>query len=313
MRTVFMGTPEFAVPSLHALSDAGYDIKAVVTQPDRRGNRGKMTCSPVKTLALELGYEVLQPERIRKNEEFIDKLRSLEPELIVVAAFGQILPREVLDMPKYGCINVHGSLLPKLRGAAPMQQAIAMGLDTTGVTIMQMAEGLDTGDMISKIECDIRGLDITEVADLLSKSGAKLLVDTIPAIVDGSAKYESQNDEESSYARQILKTDGLTGFDEPAAVIECKIRAYKEWPVVHTYYDGKQVKIYEACACDDTRDGQVEPGCVVDVEKNSFAIKCAEGKLVIKELQLQGKKRMGAGDFMRGTRIGTDSRFTKEV
>lgn len=308
-----MGTPGFAVPSLKAISETGHDIAAVVTQPDRRGNRGKVTFSAVKEAALELGYTVMQPERIRGNDEFLAELRSIEPDMIVVAAFGQILPKAVLDMPKYGCINVHGSLLPELRGAAPMQQAIAMGLDTTGVTIMQMAEGLDTGDMISKIECDIRGLDITEVTELLSKEGARLLAETIPAIVSGEAKYEKQDDSKSSYAKQILKSDGLTDFNEPAEAIECKIRAYKEWPVVHSYLDGKQVKLYDATvSCDDGRV-DLPAGAVVDVTKNSFAIKCSVGKLIINELQLQGKKRMKAGDFLRGYKLDESSRFMSEV
>lgn len=311
MKIVFMGTPGFAVPSLRALAEAGHDVVAVVTQPDRRGNRGKVTFSAVKEAALEINYSVMQPERIRGNEEFLAELEALEPDMIVVAAFGQILPKQVLDMPKYGCINVHGSLLPELRGAAPMQQAIAMGLDTTGVTIMQMAEGLDTGDMISKVECDIRGLDITEVTELLSNEGAKLLVDTIPAIASGEAVYEKQDDSKSSYAKQILKADGLTDFNEPAEVIECKIRAYKEWPVVHSYLDGKQVKIYDATVAED--DSELSAGTVMDVTKQSFAIKCSTGKLIINELQLQGKKRMASSDFLRGYKLDESSRFNVEV
>lgn len=306
-----MGTPDFAVPSLRALAEAGYEIAAVVTQPDRRGNRGKVVPSPVKALATEYGYEILQPEKIKNNEEFIEQLRAYDAELIVVAAFGQILPKDVLDMPKYGCINVHGSLLPELRGAAPMQQAVAMGLPETGVTIMSMAIGLDTGDMISKVVCDIRGKDITEVSTLLAEEGAKLLVDTIPDIVSGEATYEPQDDSLSSYAKPILKSDGLTDFSEDAEALECKIRAYKEWPVVHTFLGDKQVKIYSADVVDEDFTGT--PGMVTDIEKNSFAICCGKGKLRIKELQLQGKKRMSAGDFLRGTRLAENTRFTSEV
>ena len=306
-----MGTPEFAVPSLEAIIKAGYEVPAVVTQPDRRGNRGKVIPSPVKAKAMEYGIDILQPERIRGNEEFLNEMKTISPDMIVVAAFGQILPKSVLDLPRLGCINVHGSLLPKLRGAAPMQQAVAMGIDTTGVTIMRMDVGLDTGDMISRTEIDIRGLDITEVSSLLSCEGAKLLADTIPSIEDGSAEYVPQCDDDSSYAKPINKADGLTDFNEPAEVIECRIRAYKEWPVVHSFLGDRQVKIYAAENTDEQSDG--EPGTVTDIEKNSFSINCCDRKLRITELQLQGKKRMGAGDFMRGYRLSCGDRFKREV
>lgn len=306
-----MGTPEFAVPSLEELIKAGHEIPAVVTQPDRRGNRGKVIPSPVKAKAMEYGIDILQPERIRGNEEFLNEMKVISPDMIVVAAFGQILPKSILDLPRLGCINVHGSLLPKLRGAAPMQQAVAMGLDTTGVTIMRMDVGLDTGDMISRSELDIRGLDITEVSSLLSCEGARLLVDTIPEIEDGSAVYVPQCDEESSYAKPIDKSDGLTDFNEPADVIECRIRAYKEWPVVHSFIGDRQVKFYAAEVTDELSDG--EPGTVTDIAKNSFSINCCDRKLRITELQLQGKKRMGAGDFMRGYRLSCGDRFKREV
>lgn len=306
-----MGTPEFAVPSLEALFKAGHELAAVVTQPDRRGNRGKVIPSAVKARATELGCEILQPERIRGSEEFLAEMKAISPDMIVVAAFGQILPKSILELPKYGCINVHGSLLPKLRGAAPMQQAVAMGLETTGVTIMRMNEGLDTGDMVSRTEVDIRGLDITEVSKLLADEGADLLVETIEGIEEGSARYEPQKDEESSYARPISKTDGLTDFNEPAAVIECRIRAYKEWPVVHSYIDGRQVKFYSATVSEDAPAG--EPGTIAEIGKSSFTINCAEGRLLINELQLQGKKRMSAGDFLRGCRLEIGDRFNREV
>ena len=189
-----MGTPDFAACSLKALIDAGYDIPLVVTQPDRRGNRNKMILSPVKQLALENDLEVAQPLRLRKDEELIARIREIAPDMIVVAAFGQILPLSVLEIPRLGCINVHGSLLPQLRGAAPMQAAILEGLDESGITIMRMEEGLDTGDMISKVACDIRGKDITEVSQILAEAGAKLLTETIPHIEDGTAVYEKQDD-----------------------------------------------------------------------------------------------------------------------
>ena len=305
-----MGTPEFAACSLRSLIDAGYDIPLVITQPDRRGNRNKMILSAVKQLAVENGLEVAQPVRLRKDEELKDRLRSIAPDMIVVAAFGQILPRDVLEIPRLGCINVHGSLLPDLRGAAPMQAAILNGLDESGVTIMKMEEGLDTGDMISKVACDIRGKDITEVSQILAEAGARLLAETIPHIADGTAVYEKQDDSKSSYAKMINKTDGMTDFNEPAEVIERKIRAYLEWPACYSYLDGLQVKFYRAEALEGEPDG--EPGTVSETGKNYYVINCSEGRLKVLEQQLQGKKRMSAGDFMRGHKLSAGDRFTAQ-
>ena len=310
LKIVFMGTPEFAACSLRSLIDAGYDIPLVITQPDRRGNRNKMILSAVKQLAVENGLEVAQPVRLRKDEELKDRLRSIAPDMIVVAAFGQILPRDVLEIPRLGCINVHGSLLPDLRGAAPMQAAILNGLDESGVTIMKMEEGLDTGDMISKVACDIRGKDITEVSQILAEAGARLLAETIPHIADGTAVYEKQDDSKSSYAKMINKTDGMTDFNEPAEVIERKIRAYLEWPACYSYLDGLQVKFYRAEALEGEPDG--EPGTVSETGKNYYVINCSEGRLKVLEQQLQGKKRMSAGDFMRGHKLSTGDRFTAQ-
>ena len=308
LRIVFMGTPEFAACSLRALIDAGYEIPLVITQPDRKGNRNKMILSPVKQLALENGLEVAQPLRLRKDEELIRRLRRIAPDMIVVAAFGQILPASVLEIPRLGCINVHGSLLPDLRGASPMHGAILNGLDESGVTIMRMEEGLDTGDMISKVSCDIRGKNITEVSEILASAGAELLVRTIPDIADGSAVYEKQDDSLASYARMINKIDGMTDFSEPADVIERKIRAYMEWPACYSYLDGLQVKFFRAEALmDETPDG--EPGTVSETGKDFYTINCGRGKLRVFEQQLQGKKRMSAGDFMRGHRLDPGERF----
>lgn len=312
MKIVFMGTPEFAVPSLKALYEAGHQIALVVTQPDRRGNRGKVIPSPVKAKALEYGLDVAQPYSIRKDEEFRAMLKEIAPDLIVVVAFGQILPKEVLELPKYGCINVHGSLLPKLRGASPMQAAVLAGDEVSGVTIMQMDVGLDTGDMLTKVECDIKGKYINEVAELLADAGARLLADTIPLLEAGELKPEKQIDEESSYAPMISKADGMTDFSEAASVLECKLRAYSEWPALYSWLGDSTVKFYRAEVLDEAPDG--EPGTVSSVEKNAFTINCGDGKLRILELQLQGKKRMNAGDFMRGHAMNVGDRFTiKEV
>ncbi|MBO5513859.1 MAG: methionyl-tRNA formyltransferase [Mogibacterium sp.] len=312
MKIVFMGTPSFAAYSLKKVIDEGYEIPLVVTQPDRRGNRNKMILSPVKEMALEHGLEVAQPHRIKDDAEFVSGLKEIAPDMIVVAAFGQILPKEVLDIPRLGCVNVHGSLLPKLRGASPMQSAILEGLDETGVTIMRMDEGLDTGDMISKVKVDIRGKDIIEVADLLAEAGADLLAMTIPQIENGSAAYTSQNEEEATYSHLIKKSDGYTDFNESAVQIERKIRAYADWPSCYTYIDGGlQLKLYKAEAIPGEASAYA-PGTVSAVDKHDYTISCQEGSLKVLEQQLQGKKRMGAGDFMRGHKLTPGDRFCAE-
>ena len=310
MRIVFMGTPAFAACSLQKLIDEGYEIPLVVTQPDRKGNRNKMVLSEVRKLALEHGIETAQPVRIKKDPELIERLKEIAPDMIVVAAFGQILPKSVLDIPRFGCVNVHGSLLPKLRGASPMQAAVLEGFEESGVTIMRMAEGLDTGDMISKCTCDIKGRDFTEVSEILAEAGAKLLAETIPHIADGSAVYEVQDDAEATYAGMISKADGYTDFDEPAERIERKIRAFIEWPACYSYLDGQQVKFYKAEVIDEEPDG--EPGTVSCTDKKSYFINCRSGKLRVLEQQLQGKKRMSAGDFMRGHKLSIGDRFGAE-
>ena len=305
-----MGTPAFAARSLQKLIDEGYEIPLVVTQPDRKGNRNRMVLSEVRKLALEHGIETAQPVRIKKDPELIGRLAEIAPDMIVVAAFGQILPQSVLDIPKLGCINVHGSLLPKLRGASPMQAAVLEGLDESGITIMRMAEGLDTGDMISKCKCDIRGRDFTEVSEILAEAGADLLARTIPRIADGTAVYEAQDDAEATYAGMISKADGFTDFNEPAERIECKIRAFIEWPACYSYLDGQQVKFYKAEVIDEEPDG--EPGTISRTDKKSYFINCRSGKLRVLEQQLQGKKRMSAGDFMRGHKLSNGDRFGAE-
>jgi len=305
-----MGTPAFAARSLQKLIDEGYEIPLVVTQPDRKGNRNKMILSEVRKLAIDRGIETAQPVRIKKDPELIERLGEIAPDMIVVAAFGQILPKSVLDIPRLECINVHGSLLPKLRGASPMQAAVLEGLDESGVTIMRMAEGLDTGDMISKCACDIKGKDFTEVSEILAEAGADLLAKTIPQIENGTAVYEVQNDAEATYAGMISKADGFTDFDEPAEQIERKIRAFIEWPACYSYLDGQQVKFYKAEVIDEEPDG--EPGTVSSTDKKSYFINCRSGKLRVLEQQLQGKKRMSAGDFMRGHKLSAGDRFGAE-
>ena len=280
----------------------------MVTQPDRRGNRNKVILSAVKELALEHGLEVAQPQRIKDDAAFKGVLKDIAPDMIVVAAFGQILPKDFLEIPKHGCINVHGSLLPKFRGASPMQAAILEGLSETGVTIMRMDEGLDTGDMISKVKVGIASKDINEVAELLADAGAELLAGTIKDIESGAAAYEPQGEGEATYTRLIKKADGFTDFNEPASLIERKIRAYADWPSCYTYLDGLQLKLYKAEVLSES-DPEASAGTLIKTDKTSYTINCLEGQIRILEQQLQGKKRMSAGDFMRGRQLTEGQRF----
>ena len=303
MRIVFMGTPDFAVASLKALAEQGTDeIVGVFTQPDRPKGRGqKMLMTPVKEYALERGYEVYQPQRV-KTLEVIELLRGLAPDLIVVAAFGQFLPKEILEMPKYGCINVHASLLPKYRGAAPIQWAVINGEKVSGVTTMRMDEGLDTGDMILKEEVV---LDEKETGgslfDRLSGVGAKLCVRTLEAIEDGTAVYTKQDHAAATKTTLIKKQFGIIDWNKPAAEIECLIRGLNPWPSAYTYLNGKTLKIWAAAVKDETSDK--EPGELTEVTKHSVGVQTGDGILMLEEVQLEGKKRMSADAFLRGNAL----------
>ncbi|ASS38062.1 methionyl-tRNA formyltransferase [Mogibacterium pumilum] len=302
MRIVYMGTPEFAVPALNSIIEAGHDVLMVVTQPDRRGNRGKVVFSPVKVCALEHNIKVSQPNSIKNEPEFIDELRSLHPDIIVVAAFGQILPQDVLDIPVHGCINIHGSILPEYRGAAPMQYAILEGKTETGVTIMQMEKGLDTGDIISLARVNIDRKDIIAISKELAECGAKLVVDTMELIEKGQATYTKQDDSSSSYAHMISKEDGYTDFSTSAIEIDNKVRAFKAWPGTYTNIGDKTLKLFKVLPIEDV-DSDAEYGTVTSINKDNFTVKCNGGTLEIREVQLQGKKRMNVSDFLRGNKL----------
>lgn len=308
MRIIFMGTPDFAVGTLEALVNAGHEVVLAVTQPDKpQGRKQILIAPPVKQTAEKLGIPVYQPKRVREPEA-LALLRGYEPELIVVAAFGQILPKELLDMPTYGCINVHASLLPKYRGAAPIQWAILNGDAVTGVTIMRMDVGLDTGDMIAKAEVAITPADTGgSLFDRLAETGAKLCVETIPSIVDGTAVYTPQDEQAATKVGQISKKDGLIDFTRSAAAIECQIRGLNPWPSAYTSLAGKTLKIWSAQVSD--RQTEAQPGTVVLVEKDRFGVQTGDGVLICTEVQLEGKKRMSAADFLRGNALTTGSRF----
>lgn len=307
MKIVFMGTPDFAAVTLDALVLAGYDIALVVTQPDKaKGRSGKLQMSDVGRYAADHDLEVFKPERI-KDEASVARLKETGCDLIVVAAFGQILSREVLDIPRLGCINVHASLLPKLRGASPIQTAILDGEKVTGVTIMQMGEGLDTGDMLSQVEVEIADDDTGgSLFDKLAHAGGELLIDTIKKLEKGEITPVPQDEASSSYARMIKKDMGSINWSDDAESIERMIRALNPWPSAYTYINGKTLKIWSATVT----DGSGEIGCVGDVTKDGFSVYCKNGALRIKELQLEGRKRMSAHDFLLGFPLKEGDRLT---
>ena len=308
MKLVYMGTPDYAVAPLKALYDAGFEISAVVTQPDKPVGRGrKIQECPVKLLAKELGLPVFQPERI-KRPEAVEELRKFEADIFVVAAFGQILSREILMMPRLGCVNIHASLLPKYRGASPIQSAVLNGDEYSGVTIMQMDEGIDTGDIL--FQKSIR-LDENETGgslfDRLAELGAELIVEALPAIEKGDISPVRQDAEAASHTKMISKEEGKICFGRDSISVERQIRAMNPWPSAYTSLNGKQLKIWAAKACDEKNDAP--SGTVLYVDKDSFTVSCGGSALRILELQLEGKKRMGAGDFLRGVSINPGDRL----
>lgn len=297
-----MGTPDFAVGTLEAIIEAGHEVALVVTQPDKpKGRGGQMSAPPVKVVAEKHGIEVFQPKRVR-NPECVEYLKKYEPDMIVVAAFGQILPKEILDMPKYCCINVHASLLPKYRGAAPIQWAVINGEKTAGVTIMRMDVGLDTGDMIEKAEIT---LDKDETGgslfDKLAVLGANLCVDTMEKIEKGEAVFTPQNDEEATHVGMIDKSMGEIDFSKSAKEIECLIRGLNPWPSAFTHIGGKTLKIWKADVLAENSAYKVGQVCFVD--KKSMHIQTGDGVLALKEVQLEGKKRMEVDAFLRGFKV----------
>ena len=301
-----MGTPDFSVGTLEEIIKAGHEVMAVVTQPDKPKGRGKaLQYSPVKEAALSHNLEVLQPVKAR-DEAFIEKLRQYNADVFVVVAYGQILPKEIIDMPKYGCINVHASLLPKYRGAAPIQYAVIDGCEYSGVTTMLMDEGLDTGDilLVSKVKLDKKETG-GSLFDKLEDVGAKLLVTTLSKLEDGTITRTKQIEEDSTYVKMIKKSMGKIDFNKSAVEIERLIRGLNPWPSAYTSLDGKTFKIWEAnCLSDVEYDSskltEIKPGMVIKINKNSFVIKCKEGYLEALSVQLEGKKRMDAGSFLRG-------------
>lgn len=302
MRIVFMGTPDFSVPTLEALVAAGHDVVGVVTQPDKPKGRGKaVLMTPVKEKALELSIPVYQPVRARE-EGFIDILREIKPDVCVVIAFGQILPKAILDIPRYGCVNIHASLLPKYRGAAPLQWVVLNGEKETGITTMMMDVGMDTGDMLEKVTVAMDDKETYgSIHDKLSVLGGELIISTLEKLEDGTIVRTPQKDEEATYTKKIVKSMGNIDWSMEAAVIERQIRGLNPWPSAYTCWNGKTLKIWDADVVSTEYPGDC--GEVVFVDKNSVVVKTGGGALALRSLQLEGKKRMDTDAFLRGYQI----------
>lgn len=310
MRVVFMGTPDFAVGTLEAIIEAGHEVALVVTQPDKPKGRGNvMQCSPVKECALAHNLPVFQPKKIRESEN-VEYVRSFKPDIIIVVAFGQILSKDILDMPKYGCVNVHASLLPKYRGSAPIQWAVINGDEVTGVTTMRLDEGVDTGDMIAKRQVRLSEDETGgSLFDKLAVVGAELCVETIKMIEDGTAEYTPQNSEESTHVGKIGKELGAIDWTKPAVQIERLIRGLNPWPSAYTNLGGKTFKIWKAAVLEGEND--YEPGCIYKVTKDSMCVQTGDGALSLKEVQLEGKKRMEVDAFLRGNQVEEGTFFRR--
>ena len=302
MKIVFMGTPDFAAGALKSLIEAGHEITAVVTQPDKaKGRSQELLPPPVKVVALEHGIPVLQPVRIKRPEE-VEKLKQYPADIYVVAAFGQILSQEILDIPEFGCLNIHASLLPKYRGASPIQHVIIDGEEKTGITIMQMDAGLDTGDMLYQKEIVISPKDTyASLHDKLMVLGGEAIVEALPLLEQGKLVPRKQEDALSCYAHLIDKTMGELDFTKSAEILDRLIRGLNPWPSAYTTYHGKQLKVWEAEPVKSPKAGK--PGEILAVEKDAVLVAAGGGALRITSLQLSGKKRMSAHDFLLGVRM----------
>lgn len=300
MKIIFMGTPDFAVGALESIVEAGHQVVLVVTQEDKPKGRGKeIQYTPVKEAALKHGIEVYQPHRV-KTEEAVAKLREYGADVFVVAAYGQILSKEILDMPKYGCVNIHASLLPKYRGAAPIQWSIIDGEKVTGVTTQMMAEGIDTGDILDILKVEIASDETAgSLFDKLTDAGAHIILETLKKLEDGTATRTPQDDSQSSYAKMLDKKLGDIDFTKSAEEIERLVRGLNPWPSAYTRYNGKTLKVWKAEIIDKEYAG--ECGQIVDKTKKAIVVKTGVGALAITELQLEGKKRMTTESYLCGS------------
>ena len=300
MKIIFMGTPDFAAASLEALIASRHEIQAVVTQPDKpKGRKGELTPSPVKVIAKREGIKVYQPLKVR-DEDFVKTLRAYNPDVMVVVAFGQIIPLSILKMPKYGCVNIHGSLLPKYRGAAPIQWAVLDGEKETGITTILMDEGIDTGDILLKKTIKIDADETSgSLFDKLMALGAKTILETLDELEKGSLTPTKQGESPTAYAKMLTKAMGLIDFTRSAKELDCFVRGMDPWPSAYTLLAGKTLKLWKVRAVE--KSGKA--GSVIEIGKESFTIACGEGAIEVLEVQLEGKKRMSAGDFLKGSTL----------
>lgn len=313
MRIIFMGTPDFAVPCLDALVENGYEVVAVVTQPDRpKGRKGELTPSPVKQAALRHNLTVLQPEKVREAD-VLDEIEKLDADLLVTAAYGQLLPKRLLDMPRLGCINVHASLLPRWRGGAPIHRAIIEGDKESGVTIMRMVQKLDAGDMISRVVLPIEDTDTAEsLFHKLSEAGAKLLIETLPSIEAGTITETPQDEALVTYSPELSRDDERIDWTKDARRLFNQVRGLNSWPVAFTYMDHKVMKIWQARIQEEKSEPKAAPGTVVDVTKDAIIVQCGTGTLALTEIQPAGKRRMMVTDYLRGVKLAPGTRFGEE-
>ena len=325
MRIVFMGTPDFSVPALKALVEVGHQVIAVVTQPDKPKGRGKeVQMTPVKIQAMEYGIPVYQPAKVREAS-FVEVLKGLEADVYVVIAFGQLLPKAVLELPKYGCINIHASLLPKYRGAAPIQWCVIDGERETGITTMMMDVGLDTGDMLEKTVIPIEEKETGgSLHDKLSLAGGALILSTLKKLEEGTLVRTPQTDEGTCYAKMLTKSLGDIDWNQSAVSIERLIRGLNPWPSAYTLWNGKTIKIWSADVTTSREaaaflsesgvpsETGITPGTVVCSDKHSLVVCTGDGLLSVRELQMEGKKRMDTPAFLRGYPIPEGDVFVKK-
>ena len=312
MRIVFMGTPDFAVPSLEMLVKEGYEVVAAVTQPNKPKGRGnKMAAPPVKEIALKHQIKVLQPEKI-KTPEFIDQIKALKPDLLITAAYGKILTKELLEVPVYGCINVHGSLLPAYRGAAPINWAVIKGEKKTGITTMYTDVGIDTGDMLLKKELEI-GPDMTvgELHDKMSVLGAEVLLETLTALKNGTLQRIPQEDSESSYAPMMNKELGHIDWNKSALEIHNLVRGTDPWPGAYTFLLGNRMRVWKTSLVPEKSNAKINNGKILKVDDEGILVKCPDGNLMIKEVQFDSSKRMSVCDYIRGHEINAGETLGK--
>ncbi len=303
MKIAYMGTADFAVPALEKLIDSQHEVVCAVSQPDSNKDRGKkLKATPVKEVATRHDIPVLQPDKIKNNEEFLRELSSFSPDLIVVAAYGKILPKEVLEMAPMGCVNIHGSILPRWRGAAPVQRSVMAGDEISGVTLMYMEEGLDTGDMIAKSYTSVDRKNCSELFMEIAHMGAELLIENLEDILSGKSERVKQNDDEATYAHMLSKQEGLLDFSKSAEELDNEIRGLFMWPGAYTYKDGELFKIWEAEVGDESVNKE-RPGTIVSFDNNGIEVATGKGILVLKTIQVPNKRRMSVADFIKGNKL----------